>query len=79
MLHFLIECAMRIVHCILAFLTLLGSYQYHVIMFVDKVLLHSIDLPIAEKVMYGNFRIVYSIYGSVSLSFFAGHTLNLNW
>ena len=55
MLHFLIECAMRKVHCSLAFLTLLGSYKYHVIILVDQVLLHSIDLPIAEKVMYSIF------------------------
>ena len=43
---------MSIVHCILAFLTVLDSYLYHVIILVDKVLLHSIDLPIAEKVMH---------------------------
>ena len=41
---------MRIVQCILALLTLLGSYKYHVITLVDKVLLQSIDLPIAEMV-----------------------------
>ena len=70
---------MRIVHCILALLTLLGSYNYHVIILVDKVLLHSIDVPIAEKVMYSNFCIVYSIFQIVFLSFFAGPTLNKNW
>ena len=66
MLHIQIEYAYSTLH--LAFLTLLDSYQYHVIILVEKVLLHSIDLPIAEKVMYGNFCIVYIIFGIVSLS-----------
>ena len=59
-------------------LTLLGSNQYYIMILVDKVLIHSIDLPKAEKVMYSNLCIVYSLYRIVSLSVFAEPTLNLN-
>ena len=59
--------------------TLLGSYNYHLIILVYRVLLRSIGLQIAEQVMYSNFCIVYSTLGNVPLSLFAGPTLNLNW